>query len=397
MSGRMATVAAMVCAAALAAAVPTAGADVRIDGRGYGHGIGLAQYGAYGYARDGHRDYRWILAHYYRGTRVATAPGATMRVLLQERPEILVSSARELRSPGRSPIALSADRTYRFERSAADVRVVDTTTGRTKATVRSPAVAAGSGYVRLRGTAQNGVMSGRYRGDLMIRTGDDGLQAVNRVDLESYLRGVVPAEMPSSWSIEALKAQAVAARSYGLRSRRPEANFDVYADVRSQVYRGITGESDRGTTAVQRTARLAVYDGSAVAQTLFFSSSGGRTANVDEEWGGPAVPHLQSVDDPYDTISPYHRWTVSLSNAEMQQRLGALVKGDFLGIAVTARNSSGRTATVDIAGAGGTTQATGVQIRTALGLRSTWFYFSTSVSALAASPGGGSWPAPAPR
>ena len=349
-------------------------ADVQLDGRGNGHGIGMAQYGAYGYAREGHRDYRWILAHYYPGTRLATKSTSTIRVLLQQRPKLLVTEATQLRSPGRSPIGLHAERTYSFELIPGAVRVVDTYAGRTKATVATPAVAAGAGRVRLRGGAQNGVMSGRYRGDLMIRPDGDVLAAVDRLDMESYLYGVVPGEMPSAWPLEALKAQSVAARSYAIRSLQPAAPWDVYSDVRSQVYRGITGETSPTTLAVSRTARIAAWYGDTVAATYFFSSSGGRTAAVDEEWGGPPVAYLRSVDDPYDYLSPYHRWTVTLSDADVQQRLGPLVQGEFQGIAVTTRNGSGRVATVQISGSDGVTQARGTDVRTALGLRSTWFY-----------------------
>ena len=359
----------------LAGAAPAA-ADLKVDGRGFGHGIGMAQWGAYGYALKGHRSYSWILAHYYAGTRLTTMPSATIRVLLQQRPELLVAEATQLRSPGRSPITLHAGRTYSVTVSGSRLRVYDTYAKRTKATVAIPAVFAGSGTVRLRGGAQNGVMSGHYRGDILIRSDPLGLAAINRLDTESYLYGVVPAEMPSGWPAAALRTQAVAARTYAMRSLQSIAPFDVYADVRSQVYRGMTGEAARTTAAVRDTSRRVLFYGSALAATYFFSSSGGRTAAIDEEWGGPVVPYLQPVDDPYDSLSPYHRWTLTLTNADVQRRLGPLVSGDLTGIAVTARNSSGRVATVTITGTGGVTQATGPQIRTALGLRSTWFYLT---------------------
>jgi stage II sporulation protein D len=146
--------------------------------------------------------------------------------------------------------------------------------------------------------------------------------------------------------------------------------------VRSQVYRGVTGETTRTTAAVRGTRTQVLFYGSALAATYFFSSSGGRTAAIDEEWGGPAVPYLKPVDDPYDSLSPYHRWTVTLTDAEVQQRVGPLAAGAVTDVSVAERNSSGRVATVTIAGTGGTTQASGTQVRTALGLRSTWFYLT---------------------
>jgi stage II sporulation protein D len=360
-------------AAALLAWPCLAAADVRVQGHGNGHGIGMSQYGAYGYALKTRHSYRYILAHYYPDTELRRTGAHSVRVLLKQGPELLVADATRLVAPGRSPISLHADRTYRFEPDPAGLRVVDTRAGRTKAHVASPATVSGGASVRLRGRAQNGVMSGRYRGSLVISAGADGLSAVNRLDIEHYLYGVVPSEMPAAWPSQALDAQAVAARSYVLRSRVPAAPFDVYADVRSQVYRGVGAETARSTAAVSSTRREALFYNGAVAATYFSSSSGGRTAAIDEEWGGPPVPYLRSVSDPYDYLSPWHSWTVRMDTAEVEKRLGTLLLGKLQGMSVVARNSSGRAATVEIQGSGGVTEATGARIRAALGLRSTLF------------------------
>ncbi|HXD57551.1 MAG TPA: SpoIID/LytB domain-containing protein [Thermoleophilaceae bacterium] len=366
-------VARLVALLVLTAPVATARADLRVDGHGNGHGIGMSQYGAYGYALETRHTYPYILGHYYPGTTLRRTGGRTIRVLLKEGPTLLVSEATTLTAAGRSPIALHGDRTYRFEPAGAGLLVFDTRAGRTKARVASPATVTGSSTVRLRGRAQNGVMSGRYRGQLTIAAGSGGLTAMNRIDLELYLRGVVPSEMPSGWPLQALDAQAVAARSYAIRSLAPAAPFDVYADTRSQVYRGVAAESSRSTASVSGTRSEALFYGGNVAATYFSSSSGGRTAAVDEEWGGPPVPYLRSVADPYDRRSPWHDWSLAIPTADAEKRLGTLLQGTLQGIAVTARNSSGRAALVEIRGSEGMTQATGVQVRTALGLRSTWF------------------------
>ena len=130
---------------------------------------------------------------------------------------------------------------------------------------------------------------------------------VNVVALEAYLRGVVATEMPKDWPLEALKAQAVAARSYALARVLKGKPFDLYADWRSQVYGGIPAEAPRATEAVQATARqVLLYDGK-VATTFFFSSSGGRTATGAEVFGVD-VPYLVSVDDHWDERSPHHAW-----------------------------------------------------------------------------------------
>jgi SpoIID/LytB domain protein len=361
----------LLCAAALAPAL--ANADFVIDGRGFGHGIGMPQYGAYGYALKTRHTDAYILAHYYPGTRLGETPGRVVRVLLKQGPALLVAEGTQLVAPGRAPISLHPDRTYRFEPDGAGLRVVDATVGRTKARVTSPARVTGDGMVRLRGLAQNGVMSGHYRSEMWLSSDGASVTAINRLGLQRYLYGVVPAEMPSRWPLEARKAQAVVARSYALRSLRPAAAFDVYADTRSQMYKGVSAETASTTTAVRATDGDTLFYGGAIAATYFHSSSGGKTASVADEWGGSSVPYLQPVDDPYDYLSPYHRWSVTLTTAEAQARLGPLVAGQLVTMRVTARNSSGRVAAVEVTGTAGITTATGVQVRTALRLRSTAF------------------------
>jgi stage II sporulation protein D len=356
-----------------------ASADLRIDGHGRGHGIGMSQYGAYGYALKTRHSYRYILGHYYPGTKVQRTRSHNVRVLLKEAPSLLVSEATRLSAPGRKAIALHSDRTYRFEIDGAGLRVLDTKAHRTKARVAAPATVSGGSSVRLRGRAQNGVTSGRYRGSLSIAVNGTNLRAINRVGLETYLYGVVPSEMPASWPLTALEVQAVAARSYAIRSLTPSLPFDVFADTRSQVYKGMTGESSHSTLAVRKTRRQVVTYKGGVAFTFFSSSSGGRTAAIDEEFGSPPVPYLVPVDDPFDTLSPDHNWTVTLSTAEAQKRLHDLLLGTLQDVVVTARNSSARAATVEIRGSAGTVTASGSQVQSALGLKST--LFTTTFSA----------------
>ena len=145
-----------------------------------------------------------------------------------------------------------------------------------------------------------------YRGQVQVNVGSARLQVVNNVGLEPYLYGVV--QVPNDWPAEALKAQAVVARSYALAVRKTGA-FDLYADTRSQVYGGIAAEKPTTNDAVDQTAgQVLMYDGK-VATTFFFSTSGGRTANVQDAWrGGVPTPYLVSVADPYDGASPHHTW-----------------------------------------------------------------------------------------
>src|SRR5437764_248836 len=144
-----------------------------------------------------------------------------------------------------------------------------------------------------------------YRGSLRVKTTGSALQVVNVLGLESYLLGVVPSEMPNRWPAEALAAQAVVARTYALAHLAKGGDYDLYPDTRSQVYGGIAAEAPSSNAAVNETAnQIVLYDGEP-ANTFFSSSSGGKTANVQDVWSSPPVPYLVSVPDPYDTLSPH--------------------------------------------------------------------------------------------
>src|SRR5215204_1448567 len=216
--------------ALLASLVPAAGAraDYVIDGRGFGHGVGMSQYGAYGYALREGRDFGWILGHYYAGTSVGRVATARVRVLLRDTRAPKLCGATAVRDAAGRRVLLSDKRIYSFTALRADkLRVTDTSRGRTRARLRAPVRVTGGASVCVRGTAINGVRNGSYRGAMRLHR-DDGrsVLAVDDVGLESYLQGVVAAEMPSSWATEALKAQAVVARSYALRSRRADSVFE---------------------------------------------------------------------------------------------------------------------------------------------------------------------------
>ena len=349
-----------------------AAADVVVKGRGWGHGVGLSQYGAYGYALREGRDARFILAHYYTGSDYGTAPNTRMRVRLKRARSPKISGATRAISGGRR-VRLRDDRGYRFKAlNAGRVRVIDTMTGRTRARLRMPVKVTGGASTRLHGGAESGLSSGFYRGRMVLTRAGGGVLVVNHVTLEHYLYGVVPAEMPASWPAEALKAQAVVARSYALTSRSTGLPWDVFADVRSQVYRGVLAEVPAATAAVQATRGRVVSVGGQVAKTFFFSTSGGRTATNEEGFGGTPISYLRSVDDPHDDLSPVHTWTARFTRREAERKLGDLVSGRLQGLAVATRTPSGRAATVLVRGSGGDRTVSAASVRTALGLRSTW-------------------------
>jgi stage II sporulation protein D len=362
--------------ATLAAALPaaTARAEYVIDGRGFGHGVGLSQYGAYGYALNEGRDFRWILDHYYTGTTVARAPSARMRVRLRRTRVPKLCGVSALRDANGRRVRLRESRVYRLSiRGAAGLRVTDASSGRTRARVQAPVRVTGGRALCLRGTAENGLRDGSYRGSLRLHRDGRAVLAVNELSIEKYLAGVVAAEMPASWAAEALKAQAVVARSYALRSRRPGERFDVYADVRSQVYRGTAAETPTTDAAVRATRGLAVHYGSEVAQTFFHSTSGGRTAGNEEGFGGTPLPYLRPVEDRHDDISPVHTWSVTLSDRQTGRMLDELRLGRLEDVRVASRSATGRAETVDVVGSEGTIQVSGREIRRLLGLRSHWF------------------------
>ena len=366
-------IAVLTALAVLALAAP-ASADYVIDGRGWGHGVGMSQYGAYGYALNEGRDFRWILGHYYTGTSVGRVSTSKMRVKLRRTRVPKVCGATRLRDGRGRSIRLRDTRTYKLSaRGAAGLRVVDATNGRTRARVQAPVRVLGGTTVCLRGTAENGVSNGFYRGTLRVYRDRGASVVVNDVGMESYLFGVVASEMPSNWATEALKAQAVVARSYALRSRRPSEEYDVFSDTRSQMYRGIAGEAVTATAAVRATRGLAVLYGVEVAQTFFHSTSGGRTAANEEGFGGVPIPYLRSVDDPYDSMSPVHEWTVKLTERKAAKMLKSVREGDLEDLEVTSTTPTGRVATLDVVGADGTSEITGGQARALLELRSTWF------------------------
>lgn len=363
----------LLAAAVLALAPATALAgDVVVEGRGWGHGIGLSQYGAYGYALRENRDHAWILGHYYRGTTLGTAPAARMRVRLRAARTLTLCGATAARSGGRR-VRLDDGRRYRARLVSGRVRIRDARSPGPAVGLAGPVTVTGGSTTCLRGRAENGLAGGSYRGRMVLVPEGRRLVAVNHVLLEPYLYGVVAAEMPASWPAEALRAQAVVARSYALRSLRPGAAWDVYADVRSQVYGGLAAETPTTTAAIRATRGEVVRYGGEIAQTFFFSTSGGRTAGNEEEWGGTPIPYLRPVEDPHDDLSPYHEWTARFSAREAARALAPVTRGSLRSLRVASRTATGRAATVEIRGSGGTSTVSGAELRARLGLRSTWF------------------------
>jgi SpoIID/LytB domain protein len=341
-------------AAATTTVVEEATSVIAFTGHGWGHGLGMSQWGAYGYAMHGWTFDR-ILAHYYPGTTLGPAKVKTVRVLVASRKKTTLASSvpwtvtdaagtKTPLDPG--PLALAAS----LKTPPLD-------------TLQPPLTFTAAQPLTVDGRA--------YRGLLTVSTDGKLLTVVDVVGLEQYLKGVVPAEMPSKWPPEALKAQAVAARSYALANLTKAKPFDLYGDTRDQVYGGVAAESPQASAAVDATKGQVVLYAGKVANTLFFSTSGGRTVSALESIGVP-VPYLVSVDDPYDGISPYHDWGPQLFDATQVAKQLKL-SGSIADVR-TVDGPSGHVKSVTLVSADDSTvTVTGNQLRTALGLRSSWF------------------------
>ena len=329
-----------------------------ITGHGWGHGVGMSQWGAYGYAKNGYT-YDKIVAHYFPGTQLQSTTVKSIRVLLAQSKSLTISSTGpwKIKDTGVAAVAMPAGQITLNAKLAFKLPGAtdpQTFTGPLTFTAQTPLV-----------------FKKAYRGTFTVTSDGKQLSLVDTLPLEQYLYGVVPSEMPKTWPAEALKAQAVAARSYALAERKTTGPFDVYPDTRSQVYGGVSVESPASTAAVDATSgQVLTYNGK-VATTYFFSTSGGRTAASTDVWKGSPIPYLVSVPDPYDTASPYHDWGPFAFTA---QKLATALKvsGQLLDVQTTV-NGSERVDTLRAIGSGGEEDFTGAEIRSMLGLRSTWF------------------------
>ncbi len=362
-------------------------ASVTFNGRGYGHGVGLSQYGARGRALAG-QNAATILAHYYVGTTPGTiSPSTPVRVLLLSGWKATTSAPLTMYGRGGTWTIDGIARTFPAD-AKLTLSPVSGTAGvswrlrvaASGGTVLYDAVRTSSFRVRPAESATSLVLTpkpstrSRYRGVIRIVPATDTpkLAAVNELGLDLYLRGVVPAEMPSSWPTEALRAQAIVARSYAARALRPGVSYwDVHDDTRSQVYHGLDGERSATTRAVKDTAGMVLRSGSALANTVFHSTAGGHTEhneNVFVSASGAkvagAVSYLRGVPDlapdgtPWDAAAPFATWTSGTWTAtQLSAFLAADARtnvGTVVGLDLRNRGVSGRLISVTLYGTAGT-------------------------------------------
>lgn len=215
-----------------------------------------------------------------------------------------------------------------------------------------------------------------YRGGVTIKPSGTGFSTINEVSLEQYLYSVVPSEMPASWPIEALKSQAVAARTYALShlGQYRKQGFDLMATTASQVYQGVKAEHPNSIRAVEDTrGEIMTHNGKPI-HAYFHSTSGGMTENGADLWA--AMPYLKPVED-FDHASPKHTWHTQLSQAEVQQRLRnsdlRVQVGQVMFLSPLKYTQGGRIKTLRVHGSQGHKDVDGLKFRMALKLNSTFF------------------------
>ncbi|HVU76389.1 MAG TPA: SpoIID/LytB domain-containing protein [Gaiellaceae bacterium] len=345
-----------IAVAALAVPATASGGTVfLLDGRGWGHGVGMSQWGAEGYARHG-LGYRQILAHYYPHTHIGTEPDRDVRVLLEQgQDSVRVGSA--------APFVVVDARGRKLHLPARSVVIDRRFTLRHKRLAQPLTFQAGAQPLQ--------VDFAGYRGDVVVKAKPDGLMAINVLPLDRYLRGVVPWETPAGWHPATYEAQAVAARSFTLATLKPTADFDLYADTRSQMYGGIRAERPQTNLAVGATAGQVLVYRDTIIPAYYFSTSGGKTSSIHDAWPwAKQVPYLVSVDDPYDYLSPHHVWpTEVLTAARVDDVLGVSGVRDMRVVL----NSSGRAKAVRVRTSTGWRTFSGNIVRTKFHLGSTDF------------------------
>lgn len=361
---------------------PSSGA-ITFKGHGYGHGIGMSQYGAEGGARAGQK-YNQILAKYYPGTKLSTK-SATIRVLLSgdTTDGVRVKTRTGLKFRKLATNSVSALPAKVSGRTVTDW-AIDPRKGDAKQnTLNYLAGSTWYAYTHFSGDAQfegptsialvmpSGATQA-FRGALRsARHSTTKRDTVNVLSLEDYTRGVVAREMPSSWSLEALKAQSVAARTYGTRYLGSSKHYDICDTTSCQVYGGVSAEATRTNQAVDGTRGKILTHGGAPALTQFSSSSGGYT-------NAGSMPYLKAVADPWDAWSgnKMHAWTQKVTSATIQKKYAV---GTLRSISITRRNGlgeqGGRVVSLTINGSKGSKTITGVDARWAFGLKSDWFGF----------------------
>ena len=317
--------------------------SVRFCGHGWGHGVGMGQWGAYGMALTG-LNYRVIDQRFYSNTSWATVDSAhtpihvavlwgaaSYRVVASGPAQLIAGTRVSSIAPGQSIAFSAASGLQRIVPLRADTRL----------SLYGP-----SGLYH------------RYRGTIVAQPSGGILYMINELSIEDYLRGL--GEVPSSWPLEAIKAQIVAARCYALTHLGSTALYDVDDTTRYQVYRGVDAETASQNAAVDQTSGQVLLSGGHVIIAFFSASDGGHTANVSDVFGGSlaSYPYLRGVLDPYDVVAPRHTWYTGVYSYATLERIyfsaaDVATYGHLRGLDLRDRDASSRLNTVGLVGTRG--------------------------------------------
>ena len=406
----------VVALAAVMALSPVASAakEVTIKGRGWGHGIGMSQYGAYGLAQEGWRAGQ-ILRHYYSGVDVVERSiGQNIRVgMLQGHSSITISPRKKATDGGRLDLKVAGTQDKIVTAQPGDsLRLEASSTGGAR-------IYKNGAQVRREGRTVFGDLEhpvvAKYEryGTMVDTTGKDYAVAYGKIEFVSYRSSGCAAgkclsqvavlgmqkylyglgEVPSSWPLESLRSQAIAGRTYAFAKvlagqMRVPCYCGVYDSVFDQVFIGEAKRTGSGSFwkawkgAVDSTHRKVIlYDGSPIT-AMYSSSSGGHTESNSNVWGTAQVPYLQGVKDPYDRAggaNPNFRWSVTMSWSTLRSKLAGSFGsfGKLKSLEIVRKGVSGRVAVegLKIVGSTRTLRVDGWDVRIALGLKDTWFRF----------------------
>ncbi|GAB16872.1 hypothetical protein GOEFS_015_00690 [Gordonia effusa NBRC 100432] len=336
----------------------SAGSEITLIGHGHGHGRGMGQWGAFGYAKKGWSAAQ-ILSHYYGGTTAGKADKPDVSVTLTKQGSVNVRADAGMRvggqpvAPGQAVSLSGASATITNGCGGAVVRTVG---AQFVEPVNMAPSRPANEFLKMCGSGT------AYRGAL----GLDGGKVVNKLNVDDYVKGVIPKESSPGWGdqggMEALKAQAVAARTYALAAIAGGKKIDDTQN--SQVYGAVAGEDPRTNRAADATAGQIRLAGGKPAFTEFSASTGGYTA------GG----NFPAVVDEGDSIAPVHNWTATVSAGSIGSTFGVGALRSFEVIEANGLGpEDGRAIKVRAVGSGGTKEVTGEQARTLLQLKSAWF------------------------
>jgi SpoIID/LytB domain protein len=372
-------------------------------GKGNGHGLGMSQWGARGRASSG-QDYRKILNTYYTGTRLETRDTSMqVRIALTDDPLDLIRPWPRLFGPlpfvagpvtvdGVPQLQAAAGSSIGFDVDTAGEPIAfilnpDGSRGATVAikqtlTLRTnnPAGIRTNIMQIMGGDFRTGAEQRRYAGILqIIPKGATTILPVNVLPMEDYLKGVVPAEMPAYWGIEALKAQAIAGRTYAI-AHLGGADFDLRASESDQAYSGLTDQRSDSNNAVAATrGQVLTYQGNLIT-AFYMASDGGHTESSEYRfvtWDqGPQLRshlgYLTGISDPFDRGPSWQVGPFSATGAATILRDHGQDLGDrLLGIDVLQKDASGRLVGVRLRGSSKTIEVSGPALRALFGLPDT--------------------------